>query len=32
VALARMAVSTEEIPTLGARDRVARILRVFIDS
>lgn len=31
VALARMAVSTAEIPMLGARDRVARILRVFID-
>jgi tRNA pseudouridine55 synthase len=30
VALARMVVATEEIPMLGARDRVARILRVFV--
>ena len=32
VALARMVVATAEIPTLGARDRVARILRVFAES
>jgi tRNA pseudouridine55 synthase len=30
VALARMAVATGDIPMLGARDRVARILRVFV--
>lgn len=30
VALARMVVATEEIPMLGVRDRVARILRVFV--
>ncbi|MBP7033674.1 MAG: tRNA pseudouridine(55) synthase TruB [Syntrophobacterales bacterium] len=32
VALARMVVATADIPMLGARDRVARILRVFIES
>jgi len=32
VALARMVVATAEIPMLGARDRVARILRVFAES
>jgi len=32
VALARMVVATAEIPMLGARDRVARILRVFVES
>jgi tRNA U55 pseudouridine synthase TruB len=30
VALARMAVATDDIPMLGARDRVACILRVFV--
>lgn len=32
VALARMVVGSAEIPMLGARDRAARILRVFIES
>jgi len=32
VALARMVVGSADIPMLGARDRVARILRVFIES